>query len=360
MASDPEIDPQSELAAASFSDPETSRSNASGAQSVDDGFDLSHPLAQDLLLNPSHWRIWPAVAVLRWLLRGARTTLRGLMYRSNPTLQFTNAEIEDVAFVEGRVELVLSAPGFATPGSALPTVDVVRIIADARPPGRGALSAWLDGFSDCFLQAVETAKVRDNAAFALAVGKDIEALRLVARIAGHTAPLGARPGGELFAPPMNEPASALGLAPLFIGRASAAGLQALAEAFTGFPVSVEEFAGEQVAILRPAVLGGPLGLILGFSCWLPAAGVELVIEGGGDPGAREWVRHPAKRRSLQQLCESYIGSRSPALRMFMTLEPDNVPPARLDRLAEFGGLAVLGRAERSVRLPLAVLSLNIS
>ena len=357
MASDPEIDQQSELATASFSDQATQRSNASGAQAVGDSFDLSHPLAQDLLLNPSHWRIWPAVAVLRWLLRGAKaSTLRGLVYRSKPTLQFTNAEIEDVAFVEGRVELILSAPGFAAPGSSLPTVDIARIVADSRPPGRGALSAWLDGFSDCFLQAVETAKVRDNAAFALAVGQDIEALRLVARIAGHTVPLGARPGGELFAPPMNEQAGALGLAPLFVGRASAVGLKALAEAFTCFPVSVEEFAGQRVAILRPAVLGGIIGHILGFSCWMSAAGIELVIEGGSDPSAREWVLNSAKRRSLQQLCESYIGSQSPALRMFMTLEPDNAPPARLDRLAEFGGLAILGRAERSVRLPLAVLS----
>jgi len=38
--------------------------------------DISHPLAQEIILDPSRWSIWPAVAVLRWLLKRATRDAR--------------------------------------------------------------------------------------------------------------------------------------------------------------------------------------------------------------------------------------------------------------------------------------------
>ena len=42
--------------------------------------DLRHPLAQELLFNPTAWAVWPAVALLRWLLRSRQGMDRGMIY----------------------------------------------------------------------------------------------------------------------------------------------------------------------------------------------------------------------------------------------------------------------------------------
>ena len=56
--------------------PEPSHESApvSAPAHEEDALELGHPLARDVMLNPSRWRLWPAVAVLRWLLR--KTTRR--------------------------------------------------------------------------------------------------------------------------------------------------------------------------------------------------------------------------------------------------------------------------------------------
>ena len=308
---------------------------------------ILHPLAQDLLFNPTSWRIWPAVAILRWILRGARR-VGNLMYRSKPSLAFDGAEIQDVGLQEDYINLVLSAPGLAAPGSALPLADIAYIIRDMQLNG-GALASWLDGPGDRFMQAVEAAQARNNAAFALATGGRIEALQILADLAGRSAPLTARRGGVLSS---NEPSGALGLAALFIGPVSASGLAALVGAFTSLPVEVEEYTGAETVVLRPARLGGPIGRILGRSCTMPAAGVAVVINGGSEQRSPDWAGNPYRRRSLALLCRAYIGDATPSARIFLDLEPDNIPPAMLGGGMALGGLAVLGPAEQRVRLPL--------
>ncbi len=330
-------------------------SDVAGGPAVDSesstgGNDLSHPLAQDLLLNPSRWRIWPAVAILRWLLRGTRRTLRGLIYRSNPSLGFVGSEIQDVAFEEGRVDLLLSAPGLAAPGSPLPTADIARIVSDTRAPHRGALAAWLDGPGDRFMQAVEVAQASNNAAFALATGGRIEALRVITELAGRSAPLTARQGGMLATSLGGDPEGAIGFATLFIGPSSTVGLRTLLETYTGLPVTIEEFSGAEVPVLRAARLGRPIGRILGAMCELPTAGVDVVLDGGADPESLEWARNHVRHRSLALLCESYVGSPSPVVRVYLKLEPAIVPETVLGGPATLGGLAVLGRPKRPVRL----------
>ena len=317
---------------------------------ADDAPDADHPLAQDILLNPSRWRIWPAVAVLRWMLRGATQRDRRIVYRSRPSLSFAGSEIDDVAIEGGQVNLVLTAPGLAAPGSPLPTSDIARIMEDRRRGG--ALATWLDGPGDRFMHAVETAHARNNAAFALATGGRIEALYSVSRLVGLTAPLAAHADGRLADAYVDEPLGAVGLAGLFVGPVSASGLGELLRTFTNLPVEVDEFTGAETPVLRPARMGSPLGRILGRTCRLPAAGIEVIVSGGSETDARGWAEDPVRRRSLHLLALVYIGSPSPAVRLFLTLAPDNVPPAALDGKATLGGMAVLGRAERPVRLPL--------
>ena len=323
---------------------------SAGQEDTAPGVDLVHPLVQDLLLNPTRWRIWPAVAVLRWMQRRtAREELR-IVYRSRPSLGFSGSEIHDIAIDGDRLELILNAPGLAAAGSPLPPSDIARIIADKR--NGGALSAWLDGPGDLFMQVLEAMQARSNAPFALSTGGRIEAHALAADLVGRSAVLAAGPGGALYDSEWLDPGGAVGLAALFLGPISAAGLAGLFRAFTGLPVRIEEFTGAEVATLRPARVGLRMGMMLGSRCRLPSAGIEAHIEGGSDPDSQEWARDPVRRRSLRLLAMSYIGAPSPAVRVLLWLDAGNAPPVALADGAALGGLAVLGEAGHRVELPL--------
>lgn len=313
---------------------------------------LDHPLAQELLLEPSVWTLWPAVAVLRWLVRTNQQLGRGLVYRSHPTLAFSASEVKDVELRASSVDLVLSAPGLAAPGTILPNVDVARIATDANSPGGGALAAWLDGPGDRFMQAVEAAQMRFNAAFSLATGTEHAlAHRMTAEIAGTTAPLAADAEGRLANGFAGPPQGALGLAAPFLGPPSAGGLTAAVEGYTGLPSRVEEFTGARVRVLRPAQFGAPLMRMLGRHCELPSAGVSVIVDGGTAPDGVALARKRSRRSALRNLCDAYIGSPSIHARLFVELEPEVIEPARLG-VDEFGGLAVLGIPNERLRIPL--------
>ena len=323
---------------------------SAGADDAGDAF--GHPLVQGLMLDPARWRIWPAVAVLRWLQRRAGRVGRRLVYRSQPSLGFAGSEIRDVAIRDGHLELTLNAPGLAAAGSPLPSSDIARIIADARDGG--ALGFWLDGPVDLFMQALETMQAQSNAPFALITGGQVDSHRLLADVVGRSAPLTAGAHGALFDTRRREPEGAIGLAGLFFGPVSASGLGGLFRAFTGLPVRIEEFTGADLMTARPARVGYPMRAMLGARCNLPSAGVEIHIEGGSDPDARKWARDPVRRRSLHLLALTYVGARSPVVRVLLWLDPGNAPPAELDDGAAFGGLAVLGEADHRVMLPLTI------
>ena len=310
----------------------------------------SHPLAQDLLLYPDHWQIWPAVAVLRWLYRDVSREARQLVYRSKPGLGFSGSEIEDVALRSDGADLVLTVPGIAACGSALPASDIERIVRDARRGG--GIAAWLDGPGDRFMQSLEVAHTRTNAALALAKGGRVEAVRSLASIAGRSATLAARPGGVVFGWAGLDPEGATGLAPLFVGAISASGLKALFEAFTSLAVRVKEFAGAAIDVARPARIGAAVGRVLGTRCTLASAGVEVVIEGGADPQAPMWARDPQRRRSLHRLVEAYVGTGLPEVRIILELDGAVAPHAALDGETAFGAMAMLGHGEGPVQLAL--------
>ena len=309
-----------------------------------------HPLVRDLMRHPYRWRIWPALAVLRWLQRLKPTTPR-LVFRSHPSQSFAGSEVREVILDENRLCLVLNAPGLATAGSPLPASDIARIIADYHEGG--ALSAWLDGPGDRFMHLLEEAQRKSNAAYALLAGGGVEAFALTRDLIGRSTPLVTGPDHTLQAANDEEPEGAIALAGLFLGPVSASGLRALFFAYTGLPVRVEEFAGAQIATARPARMGSPMGLMLGASCELPAAAVEVHIEGGGREGAREWAHAETRRRSLHRLATAYVGAPSPEVRLFLWLDGNNVPPAALGNGTALGGLAVLGTSDVPVRLPLA-------
>ena len=314
---------------------------------------LDHPLVQDLIFSPRHWRIWPTVAVLRWVLRQAPVGMRRLVYRSLPTLSFATAEIEDVAIQTagaGSIELTMGAAGIANDGSPLPSSDIARIIAN-RERG-GGLAQWLDMPGDRFMHQAEFSLARHSAAFALATGGDIRAVSSTADLVGRSAPLTADPGGVLMNTWKREPVGAVGLAAMFMGNVSATGLAGVLGAFTSLSVLIEEFAGAEVPILRSTRVGGRFGGMLGRKCVLPSAGVGIVVRGGSRVHAQEWAQQPRRRTSLYRLAHAYIGSHVPRARIYLTLDADNAPPAKLGHAA-LGGLAVLGKASKNVRLPLA-------
>jgi len=334
-------------------DPHAPRDADNGAAAEDTaGTEASHPLAQDLLLNPKRWSVWPAVAVLRWLLRESRGKRRGLVYRSKPSLSFSSAEIEDVLLNAETLDILLTAPGLATWGTALPAVDVARIVADYRPPGRGAMAVWLDGPGDRLMQAVEMAKSRFSASFTLATGGAFAMSMMTAELAGRTAPLKAAPGHRLAGEVEADADGAIALAAYFLGPPSAAGLAALVRAFTGLPARVREFAGTTVRILRPIRFGQPLLRMLGENCEFSASGLEIVIDGGVEESAPRWAKDWIRRNSLHRLCREYIGMPSIAFRIYLDLAPENTEPATLGR-TDFGGMAVLGQPSARTIVPLA-------
>lgn len=310
-----------------------------------------HPLVSELTLHPYRWRIWPAVAVLRWLQRLLPNAPR-LVFRSHPSLGFAASEVHDLTIDENSIGLVLNTPGLATDGSPLPASDIARIIAD-RHEG-GALSAWLDGPGDRFMHLLEEAQRRNNAAYALVAGGGVEALALTRDLVGRSAPLNVGPDRSLSAANDEDPEGAVGLAGLFLGPASATGLGGLFTAVTGLPVRVAEFAGAEIATAHPAFMGGPLGLILGMTCELPSAAVDVHIDGGTRQEARAWACAETCRRSLHLLATAYVGAPSPEVRVFLWLDGCNAPAAALDGGAALGGLAVLGASEAPVCLRLTV------
>lgn len=313
--------------------------------------ELGHPLVQDLLLNPSRWRMWPAVAVLRWMLRKMHEDGRRLIYRSNPSLAFTPSEISDVAVGARRTELFQTAIGLTGPGSPLPVCDVERVVSNSRR--NGALAMWLDGPTDRFLHALETAQAFHNAAFSVATGGQVRAFRLMCQLAGYATPIAAEPGGRLLPVRPGTAPTAGGLAAPFLTPPTASGLRELFQAFTELPIRVIEFAGARLRVLQPARIGGPIESILGTTCHCADAAVEVEIEGGSDPDAHKWAQDPARREALHLLAKTYIGMSPPIARLFLRLDPDNAVPAGLDGHAALGGLALLGRASLPVRFPLA-------
>lgn len=312
--------------------------------------DMTHPLVQDIILDPTRWGIWPAIAVLRWLLRRATRDARRIVYRAEPSLSFTPSEINDVAVDSDGIELILNAPGIASPGSPLPTSDIARIIADKREGG--ALAAWLDGFSDRFMHALESSQVRNNVAFALATGGRAKSLELIGGLVGYSAPLSAYSEGRLSTERKNNvPEGAIGLASMYVGAISARGLESLFHAFTGLPTTVKEFTGAEVPIARSARVGGRFNYLLGFRCNRAEAGIEIIIEGGSEPNAANWAGDLQRRNSLRLLAASYIGSPSPKPTIFLLLNPDHTPVAKLDGSATLGALAVLGKPQFPIFIP---------
>ena len=331
---------------------------ANGADRADASTDRQgHPLIRDLLVNPTRWRIWPAVALLRWMIRGGRSTRR-LVYRSHPSLAFSPSPVHDVGLAQDRIELTLASPGLASPGSPLPTAEVDRIVRDARAPGGGAMLAWLDGLTDRLMQVVEEAETKANAAFCLAMGGEVESVRGVCQIVGGSAPLNARADGSLgpASAADGEPSGAVGLGRMFIGPVSAAGLEAIVNAFTALPVHVEEFVPVSMPASNCARFGGRLGDgVLGRTCEVAGGGVDVVLDGTADAAATQWTRG-ARVEALHTLCGSYIGSSSPTANVLLDLDARHVPPATLDGTTTLGMLALLGSGQGRlrIRLPMPV------
>ena len=315
---------------------------------------LGHPLVQSLMLDPSRWRIWSAVAVLRWVQRRSGMNVEvdplRLVYKSYPSLSFSPSEVRDIALLPDRVEIVLNAPGLASDGSPLPTSDVARIVADHRRGG--AMSSWLDAITDVFVHALESMLARSRAAFSIATGGGVDAHLLASQLAGRTASLFARADGALGPGMARECSGAIGFTGMFLGPPSASGLRSLCEAFTGLEVRVEEFSGVDLPISRPSRIGRPIGGLLGRRCRLPSSGVVVHLDGGSDVSAQRWASERVRRRALHMLAVSYVGGVLPVVRIVLWLDAGNAPPAALRCGASIGGLLVLGRAKRRVRLRL--------
>ena len=316
---------------------------------------LRHPLVQDLLLNPTRWRLWPAIAIMRWLQRQMRKNRIRLVYRTRPTLSFPASEIADIYFVRpNELQIVVNALGLANAGSALPSADIARIIADYR--SGGALATWLDMVADRMLHAAETSVAQSVSPFACAMGGFPEGDSVLPSLVGHDGVVAEsrRDGLSLSHRTGARRLTALGA--LFLGVPTAHGLARAFEGFTSLHARVIEFTGAVLEISRPARLGAGFGRVLGSRRIIAEAGVTVRLNDGPTcEDAVAWASEPARIRSLYELARTYIGDASPEPSIELVVRTDELSPlAPGSRNALLGGCAMLnlpqtGRATLALR-----------
>ena len=318
-------------------------SEASRSESSQEGkAALRHPLVQDLLLNPTRWRLWPAMAILRWLQRQMRKNRIRVVYRTRPTLSFPASEIADIYFVRpNELQIVVNALGLANAGSALPSADIARIIADYR--SGGALASWLDMVADRMLHAAETSVARSVSPFACAMGGFPEADSVLPSLVGHDGVLSeSRPDGlSLTRRAGARRLTALGA--LFVGIPTAHGLARAFEGFTSLHARVIEFTGAPLDVARPARLGAGFGRVLGSRRIVAEGGVTVRLnDGPACEDAVAWASDPVRIRSLYELARTYIGDASPKPSIELVVRTDELSPvAPGARNALLGGCAML-------------------
>ena len=318
-------------------------STASRSESSEEGkAALRHPLVQDLLLNPTRWRLWPAMAILRWLQRQMRKNRIRVVYRTRPTLSFPASEIADIYFVRpNELQIVVNALGLANAGSALPSADIARIIADYR--SGGALASWLDMVADRMLHAAETSVARSVSPFACAMGGFPEADSVLPSLVGHDGVLAeSRPDGlSLSRRAGARRLTALGA--LFLGVPTAHGLARAFEGFTSLHARVIEFTGAPLDVSRPARLGAGFGRVLGSRRIVAEGGVTVRLNDGPMcEVAVAWASDPVRIRSLYELARTYIGDASPKPSIELVVRTDELSPlAPGARNALLGGCAML-------------------
>ena len=311
---------------------------------------LRHPLVQDLLLNPSRWRLWPAMAILRWLQRQMRENRIRIVYRTRPSLSFPASEIADIYFVRpNELQIVVNALGLANAGSALPSADVARVIADHR--SGGGLALWLDMVADRMLHAAETSVARSASPFACAMGGFPEADSVLPSIVGHDGVL-AESRFDGLSPSSGAGARRLtALGALFLGIPTAHGLARAFEGFTSLHARVIEFTGAPLDVSRPARLGAGLGRVLGSRRIVPEAGVTVRLNDGPKcEDAVAWASDPVRIRSLHELARAYIGDPSPEPSIELVVRTEELSPLEPGaRNALLGGCAMLNlpRTERT-------------
>ena len=311
---------------------------------------LRHPLVQDLLLNPTRWRLWPAMAIIRWLQRQMRKNRIRIVFRTRPTLSFPASEIADIYFVRpNELQIVVNALGLASAGSALPSADVARIIADYR--SGGALALWLDMVADRMLQAAEASVARSVSPFACAMGEFPEADSVLPSLVGQDGVLAESGRGGLTLSHRADTRRLTALGALFLGIPTAHGLARAFEGFTSLHARVIEFTGAPLEISRPARLGAGLGRVLGSRRIVPEAGVTVRLNDG--PTCEEavaWASDPVRIQSLHELARAYIGDPSPRATIELVVRTDELSPlAPGSRDALLGGCAMLNlpRTERT-------------
>ena len=294
---------------------------------ADDLSSMGHPLVQDLLLRPAGWKLWPALAVLRWMQRQMRQHQVEIAFRSRPTLSFAASEIEDVSLRHPqRVELTVNALGLASAGSALPGTDAARIIADSR--GSGALSFWLDMVTDRLFHAAEASLERSSSAFACATGARTELSRLVPAATGYGALLDEDYSGTLSAGPRSGARRLDGLGAVLAAGTTAHGLARAFEAHTGLCARVSERTGARIEVARPARIGAPLGRILGAEHTLDECGVTIRLNDGDRcEDARRWVQDRHRAGSLHELARACIGEPLPLPSIEVSLPSAKLQPA---------------------------------
>ena len=316
---------------------------------------LRHPLVQDLLLNPSRWRLWPAMAIIRWLQRQTRRNRIRIVYRTRPSLSFPASEIADIHFVRpNELQVVVNALGLANAGSALPSADVARVVADHR--SGGGLATWLDMVADRMLHAAETSVARSASPFACAMGGFPEADSVLPSIVGHDGVLAESPLDGLSLSRRTGARRLTALGALFLGVPTAHGLARAFEGFTSLHARVIEFTGAPLDVSRPARLGAGFGRVLGSRRIVLEAGVTVRLNDGPTcEDAVAWARDPVRIRSLHELARAYIGDPSPEPSIELVVRTDELSPLEPGAPnALLGGCAMLnlpptGRATLALR-----------
>ena len=259
-----------------------------------------------------------------------------------PRCPFPPPRVADIYFVRpDELQIVVNALGLANAGSALPSADVARIIADDR--SGGALAVWLDMVADRMLHAAETSVAQSVSPFACAMGGFPEAHSVLPALVGHDGVVAESRSSGLS--PLHRAGTRhlTALGALFLGVPTAHGLARAFEGFTSLHARVIEFTGAALDVSRPARLGAGFGRVLGARRIVAEAGVTVRLNDGPTcEDAVEWASDPVRIRSLHELARAYIGDSSPEPSIELVVRTDELSPlAPGSRNALLGGCAML-------------------
>lgn len=308
------------------------------------------PLAPELLLYPYRFNFYQAILIFLWLSERAGWAQR-LRFRSSHSLKFPSSELTDISIPFSRdmpVEMTVTFLGLVSHGSILPTPYLEYMIEDQYHDD-GALLDFIDIINDRIISLLVKSKLRRKLSLSLQIQNIPPITRFLSALTGPGTPAGLTPNNRIatlqelvHSTQIKEKTiwpSLLYLSSLLTRHTpSKTSLERLLSAYTGMPVSVQEFQGQcrrlspqQRTVMGRNGINTRLGIsfTLGHQVWLADAGMNIVFEVYKKPEGMIWVKDQSLLSNLKQLVMFHLGNQAMTFDFSFILGGEQLTPFRL-------------------------------